>query len=227
MTAGAGSDIPALPLLGALVRFTGRAEGDLRPVPPAGASCLREVAGAPVSWLRQAHGSRVVTVEGEAVEGEEGDALVTTSPHAVLAVLTADCAPVAMGSPEGVVAAVHAGWAGLVDGVVGRAVDAMRARGASRVGAALGPCIHAGCYEFGREDLDRAAAALGPSVRAVTSAGAPAFDLPAAVAAALAGAGADLVWDAGRCTACEPERLYSHRARRDAERQAMLVRKHA
>ncbi|MGI8683693.1 MAG: laccase domain-containing protein [Acidimicrobiales bacterium] len=207
--------------------FTGRAEGDLRPVPPSGAARLSGLAGRPVSWLRQVHGNRVVVVGPEPVEGDDGDSLVTTSPDAVLAVLTADCAPLALGSPEGVVAAVHAGWAGLAEGVVERAVDVMRALGATRVEGALGPCVHAGCYEFGATDLDRVAAALGPTVRAVTGAGAPALDLPAGVRAALTRAGATLVWDADACTACEADRLYSHRARRDGERQAMLVWKHA
>lgn len=177
--------------------------------------------------MRQVHGSRVVVVDGkEPVQGEEGDALVTTSPHAALAVLTADCAPVALTSPEGVVAAVHAGWAGLVEGVVARAIDTMRALGATGVEAALGPCIHPGCYEFAAADLERVAGTLGPSVRAVTASGAPALDLPAAVRAALNGAGATLVWDAGTCTACQAGTQYSHRARRDMERQAMLVWKH-
>jgi YfiH family protein len=193
-------------------------------VPPTGATRLSELAGRPVSWLRQVHGSRMVVVGDEPVQGEDGDALVTTSPHAVLAVLTADCAPVALGSPEGVVAAVHAGWAGLVDGVIERAVDAMRSLGASRVEAALGPCIHPGCYRFGDADLDRVAEVLGPRVRAETAEGAPALDLPAGVRVALGRAGASLAWEAGSCTSCEVDRLYSHRARGDTERQAMLVR---
>ena len=52
-------------------------------------------------------------------------------------------------------AAVHAGWAGLVAGVIGRAVEAMGVLGATRIEGALGPCIHAGCYEFGAADLER------------------------------------------------------------------------
>lgn len=211
-------------LLGARVHFTGRDEGDLRPARESTASQLAAIAGRPVSWLRQVHGSRVVVVDGPVpVTGMEGDALVTARPDAALAVFTADCAPVALASPEGVVAAVHAGWAGLVAGVVDRSVEVMRDLGATRVEAALGPCIHAGCYEFGADDLDRAGASLGPAVRASTAEGRPAFDLPAAVGAALARAGADLVFDASVCTACSTAGLYSHRARADAGRQAMVV----
>ena len=211
-------------LLGARVRWTGRADGDLRPRPPHDEARLRALAGRPVSWLRQVHGAGVVVVEGAVpVEGAEGDALVTASPGMALAILTADCAPVALASPEGVVAAVHAGWAGLAAGVVARAVEAMRRLGASTVDAALGPCIHAECYEFGPSELDRLAEVLGDGVRGRTAAGRPALDLTAAVAAALDGAGAALVADEGVCTACAADQCFSHRARAETERQAMLA----
>ena len=220
-----GAGAPGV-LLGARVRWTGRAEGDLRPGERATAGRLDDLVGAPVSWVRQVHGEGVAVVGSRGrgvIRGQEADALVTAEPGAPLAVLTADCAPVALASPEGVVAAVHAGWAGLVAGVVERAVAVMRDLGATDVHGALGPCIHPECYEFGDPELDRVAGALGPSVRAVTGSGAPALDLPGAVRAALARAGAELVADEGMCTACAADRYYSHRARREPERQAMVV----
>ena len=175
------------------------------------------------------HGARVVAVRtpGEG-RGEEADALVSTHPEAVLAVLSADCAPVALASPEGVVGAAHAGWAGLTGGVLEATVEAMGALGASRVQAALGPCVHPECYPFGLPDLDRVAARLGDSVRGVAATGGPALDLPAAVGAALRRAGAELVHDEGTCTACALDaqgrpRYFSHRARDEPQRQAMLV----
>lgn len=225
---GAPPDAPAASLLGARVRWTGRAHGDMRPAAP-GLPAGRVPPGGPgrrVSWVRQVHGRRVLVAGHDPVLGDEGDALVTASPHAALAVFTADCAPVALASPEGVVGAVHAGWAGLVAGVVGAAVDAMRALGAGRVEAALGPCIRAGCYEFARADLDRLVSAFGPSVEGVTSTGRPALDLPAAVGSALAAAGATLAFDTGACTACDAAGFFSHRARGEAERQAMVVWAH-
>jgi len=188
----------------------------------------------PVLWLNQVHGDRVVVVGPlSGLQVEEGDALVTTRADVALGVLTADCAPVALASPEGVVGAAHAGWAGLRRGVLERTVDAMRALGASQLRAALGPCIHAECYEFGPAELEQMAGRFGEAARGVTADGAPALDLPGAVAAALAGAGVDMVHDAGECTACELEvrsgdaqpgyRYFSHRARREAERQAMVA----
>jgi copper oxidase (laccase) domain-containing protein len=81
----------------------------------------------------------------------------------------------------------------------------------------LGPCIHAECYEFGPEDLDRVASRLGEGVRGTTSWGAPALDVPAAVRASLAE-----VVDLDVCTACSAEH-WSHRARGEKERQVVVA----
>jgi len=178
---------------------------------------MRDVVDPTLTRLRQVHGARVVVVDGAgACTGEEADAAVTTVASAKLAVLTADCAPVALAA-DGVIGAVHAGWRGLAAGVVRAAVDEMRRLGAGRIEAALGPCIHAECYEF--EDVARW---FPPAVRGVTSAGRPSLDVPAAVRAALAEVDVELVHDEDVCTACSVEH-FSHRARGDAERQAMVV----
>lgn len=187
-----------------------------------------------VHWVRQVHGRTVIVVpagDGPAPDGAgrptpvsegEADALVSEGPAAALAVLTADCASIALGSPEGVFGAVHAGWRGLVEGVVEHAVEVMRERGATEVVGALGPCIHPGCYEFSESDLDRVAARLGDGVRVRTDAGAAALDLPAAVAAALRRAGADQRATPPLCTGCAGG-YFSHRARGDGGRQALVV----
>src|SRR4051794_15643564 len=122
----------------------------------------RAVVDRPWSWVRQVHGVHVVLVdEPGGGAGEKGDALVTSAPGTALAILTADCAPVAMCGDNGSIAAVHAGWRGLVGGVIEAAAEALRASGADGVVAALGPCIHAECYQFSPADLDAVAARLG------------------------------------------------------------------
>jgi YfiH family protein len=187
-----------------------------------------------VAWATQVHGNRVVAVWREpSAPGDrpaspachhvgEADALVAVTPATSLCVLTADCAPLALASPEGVFAAVHAGWRGLVDGVVDRTVRRMRGLGATDVWGVLGPCIHADCYEFGSADLDTVAEAFGPTVRATTREGAPALDLVAGVRAATGAAGADLIDVVDSCTACAGGQ-FSHRARADRGRQALVV----
>jgi copper oxidase (laccase) domain-containing protein len=152
----------------------------------------------------------------------DGDALVTADPADRLAMVTADCASIALGSREGVFAAVHAGWRGLVAGVVEETAAAMRSLGATAVHGALGPVVHAECYEFGPDDLDSVADRLGDGVRGETASGRPALDLPAAVAAALGRAGVTPVPGVDACTACGGP-YFSHRARGDAGRQALVV----
>ncbi len=212
--------------VGAEVRFTGRAEGDM--ADPGGRDPVvnerrRALVDRPWTWLRQVHGAGVVRVTwpGEGA-GQAADAAVSAVAGGPLAILAADCAPVAFFSPEGVIGAAHAGWRGLYAGVIEAAVASMRKLGAGRVLAALGPCIHAECYQFGEAELNDLVDRFGPGVRARDRNGATAFDLPAAVRIALARADAELVWDAGICTACSADH-WSWRARRDAQRQAMVI----
>lgn len=152
----------------------------------------------------------------------EGDGLVSASPSVGLAVLTADCASIALGSDEGVFAAVHAGWRGLLAGVVESAAAAMRNLGATTVHGALGPTIHAECYQFSEADLDVLASRYGDGVRSVTSSGRPALDLPATVAAAFGAAGVRPVAGINACTSCD-DRYFSHRGRAEVDRQALMV----
>jgi copper oxidase (laccase) domain-containing protein len=177
----------------------------------------------PWTWLREQHGAAVVTVghPGDGA-GSLADASVTACPGAVLAIQVADCAPVGLWSPSGVVAAVHAGWRGLVAGVIPAAVERMRALGATAISAVLGPCIRVGRYEFGTDDLARAADVLGDAVRGTTDDGAPALDMVAAVRSSVASAGIDDLTDVGRCTARSGD-LWSWRADRTRCRHALVV----
>ncbi len=214
----------SLSLAGAEVVWTTRAEGDLRPSQPGAGSRWARLVGGPVSWVRQVHGAQVVVASAvEQHEGTVADGLVTAEKGQILAMFTADCAPVALASSEGVVGAAHAGWSGVLGGVLERTVQEMRGLGASHLEAALGPCIRPECYEFGGDQLARLVQSLGKAVEGETSWGTPALDLPAAVRAALARVAVELTWDSGVCTACSPEGYFSHRSRGEAERQAMFV----
>ena len=204
-------------------RFTTRADRDLAIDGDGVAARRAALVDLPWTWLRQVHGAEVVTVTrpGEHA-GTEADAAVTAVPGAVVAVQAADCAPVAL-LADGVVGVAHAGWRGLVAGVLPAAVRAMRALGAGEVAALLGPCIHPGCYELGEPALGELTTLLGPAVVSRTTGGAPALDLPAAVAASLGGVGVTLDAGGSSCTACTPATAWSHRARGEAGRQAALA----
>jgi YfiH family protein len=208
---------------------TTRAEGDFS----VGAERLglarrrRGVAGHPWVWLRQVHGADVVvvTADGRAdAVGVEADALVTAEPELVLAVQTADCVPITFHSPEGVIGLAHAGWRGLEAGVVDATLGAMADLGATSISHEVGPHIMGACYEFGSDDLDRLAGRFGARVRTTTETGAAALDLDEVLAASLGRRSSpDTPHGHESCTACHPERWFSHRARGERERMATVI----
>lgn len=129
-------------------------------------------------FARQVHGAGVRVVgEPDAGSGAFGlddaidgaDALVTTSPAVVLAILTADCLPVVLHDPvAGVLACVHAGWRGTVAGVTAAALAAMQDLGAhpSDVVAGLGPGIAGDRYQVGPEVHQAVSQAFGSAAAA-------------------------------------------------------------
>lgn len=163
----------------------------------------------PVVYMDQCHGSDVQVIEAVPSDPPRVDALVTSRPDLALAVLVADCVPVLLADPDaGVLAAVHAGRSGMVDGVVLRALEAMADLGARHVDAVVGPSVCARCYEVPaalRED----AAAASPVASAVSWTGSPAIDVAAGVVDQLHRAGSEVQWLPG----CARERtdLFSHR----------------
>lgn len=177
----------------------------------------------PWTILVQVHGARVVTVEHPGdCSGEAADAAVSSAGGAALAALSADCAPVALSSPEGVIGIAHAGWRGLRAGVIESTVQSMRRLGATRVEAVLGPCIHPCCYSFGAADLAEVESRLGCPLSARDRHGELSLDLPAGVAVALRAAGASLIDMSRECTA-HSDRLWSWRSTQTKRRQATVI----
>jgi copper oxidase (laccase) domain-containing protein len=162
-----------------------------------------------------------VTVDAAPGEPPTADAAVTATVGLPLVVLTADCAPVALVAP-GAVGVAHAGWPGLEQGVLGAAVDALRALSPGPVRAWLGPCVHPARYEFGPDLLERLVDRFGPDVASHTDDGRPALDIPTAVRISLARAGVDDITDVGICTSSSIDH-FSHRRDGVTGRQAVIV----
>jgi YfiH family protein len=129
-------------------------------------------------FARQVHGA-AIRVVGAADRGSgasclddavaDADALVTTSPGVVLAILTADCVPIVLHDPvAAVLACVHAGWRGTVAGVTTAALAAMQAFGSrpSDVIAGIGPAIAAARYQVGADVHQAVTQAFGPAAAA-------------------------------------------------------------
>jgi polyphenol oxidase len=180
------------------------------------AAVARSLEAGHLLGLTQIHGPEIVTVTQawRPGEGPRADALVTATPGLALGVVTADCTPVLLADPQaGVIGAVHAGWRGAVAGVLEATIAAMKALGATRIAAAIGPSIRQKSYEV-RADLRDAVTAQDPANAAFFAEARPGhwhFDLAGYCAARLAGAAVLDIIDAD--TAAEPGRFFSHRRR--------------
>ncbi len=160
-----------------------------------------------VAQGRQVHGSTVRRVEVPPdPELAPADGQATGLPSVPVLVLTADCLPIALATPEAV-AMVHAGWRGLAGGVVAEGVAALREVGGSGpIVAAIGPGAGPCCYEAG-DEVHAAFSAHGAEARRGRHA-----DLKLVARRALEAAGAAEVHDVRLCTMCAPPGLFfSHR----------------
>ncbi len=170
----------------------------------------------------QVHGTVVERVgEGSTPPEDDGaqptleaDGHAVAVPGVAAMVLTADCIPVVLGA-QGAVASLHAGWRGLVAGVLEEGVTALRdVGGGGEIVAIVGPCAGSCCYEVGEE----VHAAFGGSHRHGSN-----IDLRAIAHERLLSAGVTEVRDAGGCTICD-ERYFSYRREgARAGRQAALA----
>ena len=171
-------------------------------------------------YMNQVHGNNVEVISAPTDQILTCDGLVTRVAGVTLAVLVADCIPLLLSS-QNVVAAVHVGRRGLVNGVAAKTVNIMRELGAGEITAKLGPSICGPCYEVDQATYDEVVS-IHPSARSQTSAGTPALDLPAALVADLAKLSIDSHIDS-RCTR-EDDNLFSYRKSHRTGRQAGLIR---
>lgn len=179
-------------------------------------------------FTRQVHEDCVVCVDRtecgiglfRPLEERKRDGLVTGDPGVALAAFSADCTPILLHDPvKNVVAAVHSGWRGTAAGIALRAVETMaREYGSepSDICAAIGPCISSCCFETHREVPDAMLAALGvdavPAIAPIPDCpGKYRVDLKQINQIWLQRGGVTNIDVCQDCTACQPERFWSHR----------------
>lgn len=183
---------------------------------------------APPVWLEQVHGSTVV--DAGRVQGEDvapvADASVARDPGVVCAVMTADCLPVIFASPDGsVVGVAHAGWRGLLDGVLEATIDSMDTP-AAEILAWMGPAIGPGAFEVGEQVRDAYLAASAEHACAFHATGAPGkwlADLFLLARQRMRMRGVARIYGGGVCTWRDRERFYSYRRDGATGRFATLV----
>jgi YfiH family protein len=175
-------------------------------------------------WLTQVHGVMVADLDADLVAtGTQADAAISQRPDRICAVLTADCLPVLLTDREGTcVAAAHAGWRGLLAGVLEATVRAMRVP-PQHLLAWLGPAIGPRHFEVGAEVREQfmhrdpaAAAAFIGSERFMA-------DLYLLARQRLRALGVASIYGGGECTFADSTRFFSHRRDQPTGRQATLI----
>lgn len=174
-------------------------------------------------WLNQVHGVRVIDAALSSCL-ESADASFSTRKQVVCVTMTADCLPVLLCDQAGsVVAAVHAGWRSLCDGVIEATVKTMPVEPA-RLMAWLGPAIGPQAFEVGSEVRAQFMAQDEQAEDAFQAHGEKWLgDLYAIARQRLSRLGVTQVYGGGRCTYREPETFFSFRRDGDTGRMASLI----
>jgi YfiH family protein len=197
---------------------------------------LRAETGLPVpavQWIRQVHGTRVFHAGTAALPAPEADAVYARDSALALGVLTADCLPVLFCSDDGYeIGVAHAGWRGLLNGVLEATVGSFHAAPAT-ISAWFGPAIGPCHFEVGSEVRSAFLARSAKAERAATEAAFAACaqpgkwlaDLYALARIRLESAGLQHIQGESVCTVCHHERFYSYRKQAVTGRFATLILK--
>ncbi len=187
---------------------------------------LTRSAGLPSSplWLEQVHGTRVIDAN-DWHAGIEADALFSRQAGQVCPVMTADCLPVLFCDDDGkMVAAAHAGWRGLLNGVLENTVSQFSCS-ANKILAWLGPAIGPQQFEVGSEVFDTFcshSAAAGQAFRPHRS-GHYLADIYLLARQRLNRLGVDKIYGGEHCTVAEADQFFSYRRDGETGRMASLI----
>ncbi len=197
---------------------------------------VETVFGRPLAWLNQTHSATVVDVDEVMPDILRGipvnaDASVSFSTRYACVVMTADCLPILLCSNDGkAVAAIHAGWRGVINGVIEATVAKLQLHHPATYAAWLGVCIGLDAFEVGPEVraqfMDAGfsktafkASADKTSDKAVAKTSDRYYaDLHALAQLALARVGVTQVSAASGCTFAQGNQFYSYR--RDTQQHA-------
>jgi YfiH family protein len=174
-------------------------------------------------WLEQIHGNKVVKA-GPLAGVPQADASYTDASGVVCAVMTADCLPLLFCSSDGVrIAAVHAGWRGLVAGIIGNAVAAL---GGKDLLVWLGPAIGPEHFEVGEEvraAFVQKSPAFAEAFQPHRAEGKWLADIYRLARIELHALGVTKIYGGRYCTIAEPDRFFSYRRDTVTGRMAALI----
>jgi YfiH family protein len=179
----------------------------------------------PAQWLKQVHGVEVVEAYSDQ-QIREADACYTTEPGVACVIMTADCLPVLFTNRSGSkVAAAHAGWRGLAEGVLEQTLSQFD--DPSEVMVWMGPAIGPDAFEVGQEVYDRFVDDLAQSRDAFKPS--PSHnerwvaDIYQLARLRLNRAGVRQIFGGGLCTYTDSERFFSYRRQAQTGRMASLI----
>jgi YfiH family protein len=178
------------------------------------------------AWLLQVHGCDVVSASGDDDRTpRRADAAVTSRSGRVCAVMTADCLPALFCDEQGlVVAAAHAGWRGLLNGVLEATASRMQCP-SERINVWLGPAIGPAAFAVGGEVRDAFCSHAGEAEEAFVMGedGRWRADLYTLARQRLAAAGVERVSGGDCCTFSDRKRFFSYRRDGRTGRMASLI----
>lgn len=175
-------------------------------------------------WLTQVHGTRVLRLDGKAPTDLRADAVYSNQPGQVCAVMTADCLPVLFSSLAGnEIAAAHAGWRGLCDGVLEKTVAEFAAE-PDQISVWLGPAIGPHQFEVGAEVREAFMAVDTAASMAFTPCGDKYLaDIYLLARQRLQAVGITAIYGGDRCTVSEASHFFSYRRDGITGRLASLI----
>jgi polyphenol oxidase len=184
---------------------------------------IRETLALPAEpvWLQQIH-SNIAVDAAKVTTLPQADASYTDAANVVCTVMTADCLPLLVCSSDGrSVAAIHAGWRGLLDGVITHTLTAMAG---DNFLVWLGPAIGADCFEIGAEVREAFVAKSAAFTCAFRQHGERWLaDIYQLARIELNILGIDKIYGGDFCTVTEHERFYSYRRDKETGRMASLI----
>lgn len=173
-------------------------------------------------WLQQIHGNRVINAD-QYTHLQQADACYSNQSATVCVVLTADCLPILLASADGrKIAAIHAGWRGLLAGVISNTVKALET---TNIIAWLGPAIGADCFQVGTEIKQVFVDKSAQNVSAFRHQQQNKYllDIYRLASIELATLGVTKIYGGGFCTLTDNERFYSYRRDGETGRMATLI----
>jgi purine-nucleoside/S-methyl-5'-thioadenosine phosphorylase / adenosine deaminase len=179
-----------------------------------------EAAGPRLATARQVHGDRVIS-HGTGWEGwlrgGDADGHFALDRGTGMAVTIADCVPVFLAHSSGAAALLHSGWRGTASRIVERAIDLFDSRGmpGGELTLHLGPAICGGCYEVSPDVFERLTGRTADRPTTV--------DLRALIADHARQRGVRRISISERCTRCDNDRFYSHRAGDSGRQLGVLI----